>query len=80
MHRQGNSEPRIRAGFDAASAELSYALGASIGIQQAGPEDGDPLGLADQRMYEEKRRKQERTIDSVAEHLREIVDEEVGSQ
>jgi len=71
---------RIRAGLDAASAELSYALGASIGIQQAGPKDGDPLGLADQRMYEEKRRKQERTIDSVAEHLGEFFDEEDGSQ
>ncbi|MFP4407655.1 MAG: hypothetical protein ACLFPW_03970, partial [Spirochaetaceae bacterium] len=60
-----------------ASREVEYTLSASIGVREAAGKEPDPLGLADKQMYEEKRRKQERTIDSVAQNLGEFFREEV---
>ena len=67
---------RIRNAISYASREVPYTLSASIGIREARKEEADPLGLADQQMYEEKRRKQERTIDSVANNLEDFFEEE----
>jgi diguanylate cyclase (GGDEF)-like protein len=67
---------RIRNAISYASREVDYTLSASIGVREAAKDEADPLGLADQQMYEEKRRKQERTIDSLAENLEEFFEEE----
>ena len=67
---------RIRSSLRTASQELDYSLSASIGIEVATESRGDPLGLADRRMYDEKRQKQERNIDSLADNLGEFFQEE----
>ncbi len=67
---------RIRNAIAYASREVAYTLSVSIGVREAAGDEADPLGLADQLMYEEKRRKQERTIDSVADNLGEFFEEE----
>ncbi len=67
---------RLLSALKEATAELPYEVQASIGIYEARSGDSDPLGLADLGMYEEKRRKQERTIESVADNLQEFLQEE----
>ena len=67
---------RIRNAIAYASREVAYNLSASIGVREAAGDEADPLGLADQQMYEEKRRKQEQTIDSLAENIEAFFEEE----
>lgn len=74
--QSGQIVKRIRNAIAYAAREVEYTLSASIGINEVRQDEADPLGLADQQMYEEKRRKQERTIDSVAANLEDFFEEE----
>ncbi len=67
---------RLQVALEAATASLPYRVRASIGIHEARPDDTDPLGFADLEMYGEKRRKQEQTIDSLADNLEQFLREE----